>query len=87
MLTRFWGSNTYLIGVYIDCATSILTKIHLKANQAPISRGLILLSSSVLLNVGDFNTFRVNTSGLVTRDGSNHLYRDCGTNVPESYGV
>lgn len=87
MLTRFWGSNTYLIGVYIDCATSILTKIPFKENQAPISRGLILISSSVLLNVGDFHTFRVNASGLVTRDGCNHLDGDCLTDVPDGYGV
>ena len=76
MLTRFWGSNTYLIGVYCDCATTILTKILIKENQAPISKGLILLLSSVLLNVVDVNTFRINTSGLVTRDGCNHLDGD-----------
>lgn len=87
MLTRFWGSNTYLIGVYTVCATTILTNMPIKENQAPISRGLILLLSSVLLDVGNFNTFRVNASGLVTRDGSNHLDGDCGTDVPKSYGV
>ena len=87
MLTSCWGANLYLIGVYCDCATTILTNLPIKENQAPISRGLILLLSSVLLNVGDFNTFSINTSGLVTRDGSNHLDGDCGTDVPDSYCV
>jgi len=35
MLTRFWGSNTYLIGVYIDCATSILIEIALNKESGP----------------------------------------------------
>lgn len=87
MLTRFWGSNTYLIGVYTVCATTNLTNMPIKENRAPISRGPILLLSSVLLDVSNFNTFRVNASGLVTRDGSNHLDGDCGTDVPKSYCV